>query len=150
MCGEGRHKTEAAPQSVYGNVLMIVGRLFRRPVPFQLIGIYAVYDINKMTTPGELVRQPLDKDSVSPEVVRRVEGGDHAEAQRSLHVRMAQAHFRSKRFRISLSDRADFCWTCMVRKRENHSGFTMGRPFESGTSRKSVAPEQPILSGAMT
>jgi hypothetical protein len=49
------------------------------------VRVYTVDHLYLVSAAGEFVRQPLDKYSIPAEVVWRVEGRDHAEAERSSH-----------------------------------------------------------------
>ncbi len=82
--GQGREPSERALQAMHHDPRMLPPGWPWVPAGQRTVGVLAVDDLDVMAPAREFAGQPLDEDPVAAEIVGRVEGRDHAEAQRSI------------------------------------------------------------------
>ncbi len=79
--GEARESTPATPQGVGADTLGLDQRLRHGAAVEERESVDVVDHLDAVTAPCQGVRQSLDEHRVAAEVVRRVEGRHHREAQ---------------------------------------------------------------------
>ena len=85
VSGKGGQNAEGACQPMDGYTRVIVIVLFYIPPRQEAEGVRAVDHIDPMTSRCQFVRQPMDENTVTTEIERRIEGCYHAETERTIH-----------------------------------------------------------------
>ncbi len=94
-----------AGQPVDGYVWMVGVALAAAVSTKHPIGILAMHDVNLMSELSQRIRQPVDKERVTSEMKRRIEGSHHAEAEALAHLFFVRA-VASSRLRVSRAARS--------------------------------------------
>jgi hypothetical protein len=84
MGSQRRKKAPSALESMHGHIGMIQITLCGFPASQYSVRINTVNHFHLMSALRQLVGQSMHEDSVSPEIVGRIEGCDHAEAKGSI------------------------------------------------------------------
>ena len=83
---ERRAKTNWAFEPVYSQIGMILITRIRLLPCQETIRIDAVNDLDLMSATRQLIGKTLNEDAIPPKIIRRIERGNHAKAQRSISI----------------------------------------------------------------